>query len=141
MGNSYKNVNLINFGAKLNEEVLEKIKQEVNAENITQKIIKVNLDLSKNPYIQCHDIVMGIKNIILSDDPFVVNLPGLPIACVFLINEITAITGYEPTIVYTSRDIVGNGYFSDFKFRRLFNLNYEKTITREKFKSGGDSGK
>jgi hypothetical protein len=129
-------VNLLNFGAKLNEEVLENIKKEVDADDIEQIMTKVNLDLSKNPYIQCHDIVNSVKEYILSDTPFVVNLPGLPIACVFIVNEITALSGAEPIIVFTSRNIAGEGYFSDFRFRRLFNLSYEKTVTREKFKNG-----
>lgn len=132
----YNVVNLLNFGAKLNDEVLEKIKTEVNAEEVKQEMVKVNLDLSKNPYLQCHDVVHSKRDVITGDEPFVINLPGLPIACVFIINEITAITGVEPTIVFTSRNIANEGYFSEFKFRRLFNLNYEKTVTREKFKNG-----
>lgn len=132
----YKRINLLNFGATLNEDVLDKVKEEIDSEEIYQEMAKVNLDLSKNPYLQCHDIVHSKRDIITSSDPFIVNLPGLPIACVFIINEITAISGKEPTIIFTSRNIAGEGYFSDFKFRRLFNLNYEKTITREKFKNG-----
>lgn len=132
----YKKIYLVNFGAKLTDEVLENIKQEVDAEESEQVIRKVNLDLSKNPYFQCHDIVMSVKDILLGDDPFVINIPGLPVACVFIVNEITALTGYEPTIVFTSRNIAGEGFFTDFRFRRLFNLNYEKTVTREKFKNG-----
>jgi hypothetical protein len=133
---NYERVNLINFGAALNDEALQAIQKEVDADEIKQIMVKVNLDLSKNPYIQCHDIVDKQKNLLLSSDPFVVNLPGLPIACVFIVNEIAAITGKEPTIVFTSRNISGEGYFSEFKFRRLFNLGYEKTVTREKFKNG-----
>lgn len=132
----YKKVNLLNFGAKLNEEVLEKIKEETNSQDIHQEIIKVNLDLSKNPYLQCHDVVYSVLDMLTSGEPFVVNLPGLPIACTFIVNEITAITGKEPTIVFTSRNIAGEGYFSEFKYKRLFNLSYEKTVTREKFKNG-----
>lgn len=129
---------MINFGAKLTDEVLDSIKKEVNSDEIEQIMKKVNLDLSKNPYLQCHDVVLSQKKILMGDDPYVINLPGLPIACVFIANEIAAITGREPTIVFTSRNIAGEGYFSDFKFRRLFNLSYEKTVTREKFKNGED---
>lgn len=132
----YNRVNLLNFGAKLNQEVLENVKKEVSADDIYQEMVKVNLDLSKNPYLQCHDVVYSVRDVLTSDDPFVVNLPGLPIACTFIVNEITAITGVEPTILFTSRNIAGEGYFSEFKFRRLFNLSYEKTVTREKFKNG-----
>jgi hypothetical protein len=134
----YKKIYLINFGAKLTDEVLDSIKKEVNSDEIEQIMKKVNLDLSKNPYLQCHDVVLSQKKILMGDDPYVINLPGLPIACVFIANEIAAITGREPTIVFTSRNIAGEGYFSDFKFRRLFNLSYEKTVTREKFKNGED---
>jgi len=133
---SYKNVNLINFGANLNDDVLEDIRKEVQADTINLRVAKVNLDLNKNPYIQCHDIVERQKDLLLSGDPFIINLPGLPIACVFIVNEITAIAGREPTVLFTSRNISRDGYFSEFKFRRLFNLSYEKTVTREKFKNG-----
>lgn len=134
----YKKVYLLNFGAKFGDELLNDIAKEVDAEESEQIILKVNLDLSKNPYLQCHDVVLKEKAILLGSDPYVVNLPGLPIACVFIVNEICAISGREPTIVFTSRNIAGEGYFSDFKFRRLYNLSYEKTVTREKFKNGCD---
>jgi hypothetical protein len=133
---NHENVYLLNFGAKLSDEVLENIKKEVNVDKCEQIMIKVNLDLSKNPYLQCHDIVSKARKYILSDTPFVINLPGLPIACTFIINEISAIKGREPILVFTSRNISGEGFFSDFKFRRLFDLSYEKTVTREKFKNG-----
>ena len=133
----FKKVVLLNFGAKLNDDVLENVQKEVDAENVEQVLKKVNLDLSRNPYLQCHDIVMSAKSIILDEStPFVINLPGLPIACVFIVNEISALSGKEPTIVFTSRDIAKESFFSEFKFRRLFNLNYERTVTREKFKNG-----
>lgn len=134
----FEKVYLLNFGARLSDEVQESIKNEVDAESIEQIMKKVNLDLSKNPYLQCHDIVLSQKKYLLSDFPCVINLPGLPIACVFIANEIAAITGRDPTVVFTSRNIAGEGFFSDFKFRRLFNLSYEKTVTREKFKNGED---
>jgi hypothetical protein len=132
----FNKVYLLNFGARLSEEVQEAIRKEVDAESIEQIMKKVNLDLSKNPYLQCHDIVISQKKYLLDESPCVVNLPGLPIACVFITNEIAAITGREPTIVFTSRNIAGEGFFSEFQFRRLFNLSYEKTVTREKFKNG-----
>ena len=127
---------LLNFGAKFGEELLNEIAKNVDAKETEQVIMKVNLDLSKNPYLQCHDIVIREKSILLGEVPYVINLPGLPIACVFIVNEITAITGKEPTLVFTSRNIAGEGYFSEFKFRRLYNLGYEKTVTRERFKNG-----
>ena len=132
----HEKVYLLNFGAKLDDEVLRNIEEEVNAKSCEQVMAKVNLDLSKNPYLQCHDIVYKHKKYILDEHPFIVNLPGLPIACVFIVNEITAIKGREPIIIFTSRNIAGEGYFSSYKFRRLYDLSYEKTVTREKFKSG-----
>ena len=132
----FEKVYLLNFGARLSDEVQESIRNEVDAESVEQIMKKVNLDLSRNPYLQCHDIVLSQKKYLLGKYPCVINLPGLPIACVFIANEITAITSREPTIVFTSRNIVGEGFFSDFKFKRLFNLSYEKTVTREKFKNG-----
>jgi len=131
----YEKVYLLNFGAKLSDDTVEQIREEVKADSIEQILKKVNLDLSKNPYIQCHDIVLSQKSYLLGDSPCVVNLPGLPIACVFIVNEIAALTGHEPTIVFTSRNISGEGFFSDFKFKRMFNLQYEKTVTREKHKN------
>lgn len=136
---SHEKMYLVNFGAKLSDEVLEAVKNEVKAETIEQIIKKVNLDLSKNPYLQIHDVVFSVKKYLLDDYPSVINLPGLPIACVFIVNEIEALTGKPPVIVFTSRDISKEGYFSDFKFKRLFSLNYERTATRERFKNGNCS--
>lgn len=133
---SHEKVYLLNFGAKLSDEVLKNIEKEVSAKSCEQIMIKVNLDLSKNPYLQCHDVVIKSKKYILGDVPFVVNLPGLPIACIFIVNEISAISGREPIIIFTSRNIAGEGFFSDFKFKRMFDLSYEKTVTRERFKNG-----
>jgi len=135
---THEKVYLLNFGAKLSDEVLRNIEKEVSAKICEQIMIKVNLDLSKNPYLQCHDIVAKQKIYILGDFPFVVNLPGLPIACIFIINEISALKGREPIIVYTSRNIAKEGFFSEFKFKRIFDLSYEKTVTRERFKGGSE---
>lgn len=132
---SHEKMYLVNFGAKLSDDVLEAVKNDVNANCIEQIIKKVNLDLSKNPYLQIHDVIFSVKKYLLEGCPIVINLPGLPIACVFIVNEITALTGREPTIIFTSRDISKDGYFSDFKFKRLFSLSYEKNCTREKFKN------
>lgn len=132
----YDRVYLVNFGAKLTDNTCEDIKKEVKANSIEQIMVKVNLDLSKNPYFQCHEIVKRVQKYLLSEFPFVINLPGLPIAGVFIANEIAAITGHEPTVVFTSRDISGDGYFSEFKFKRMFNLSYERNVTRERFKNG-----
>jgi hypothetical protein len=132
----YEKIYLINFGAKLNDSVCEEVAKELKSKEIEQVMIKVNLDLSKNPYFQCHEIVKNHQKYFLENIPFVVNLPGLPIAVVFLVNEITAITSHEPTIIFTSRDISQDGFFSEFKFKRMFNLSYEKNVTREHFKNG-----
>lgn len=132
----YDKVFLINFGAVLSDSTCDDIKKEVDANEIEQIMIKVNLDLSKNPYFQCHEIIKKHQEYFLSKNPFVINLPGLPIACVFLVNEIAALASHDPTIVFTSRDISKDGFFSEFKFKRLFNLSYERNVTREKFKNG-----
>lgn len=132
----YKKVYLVNFGAKLTDGTCDSIRDEVKADSIEQVMAKVNLDLSKNPYFQCHEIVKKVQQYLLSEFPFVINLPGLPIAGVFIANEIAAITGHEPTVVFTSRDISNDGYFSEFKFKRMFNLSYERNVTRERFKNG-----
>jgi hypothetical protein len=132
----YEKMYLINFGARLSDNACKDIKEEVKAEAIEQVMVKVNLDLSKNPYFQCHEIVKKVHKHLLDEYPFVINLPGLPIAGVFITNEIAAITGHEATVVFTSRDISNNGYFSEFKFKRMFNLSYERNVTRERFKNG-----
>lgn len=132
---SHEKMYLVNFGAKLSDDVLEAIRNDVNANTIEQVIKKVNLDLSKNPYLQIHDVVFSVKKYLLEDIPCVINLPGLPLAVAFILNEIEALTGKSPVIVFTSRDISKEGYFSDFKFKRLFSLNYERVATRERFKN------
>ena len=132
---SHEKMYLVNFGAKLSDEVLEAVRTDVKAETIEQIIKKVNLDLSKNPYLQIHDCIFSVKKYLLGACPVVINLPGLPIAVAFICNEIEALTGKPPVIVFTSRDVSKEGYFSDFKFKRLFSLSYERVSTRERWKN------
>lgn len=132
-----KRVNLINFGAELHESVIADIEKSHSIE-IEQFHIKASLNLKKHStYIQVHDIVENNQELFFDKDFFIVNLPGLPIYTAFLISEIHALTGKFPIIVECVKDYSNEGIFSQFKFKRLYDLDRERTQSRENYKGNG----
>ena len=130
-----KKVNLVNFGTELKQDLIEAIEKENNIE-ITQVCIKASLNLKKrSTYIQVVDLINNNKNLFLENSHFIINLPGLPIFAAFLITEIHALTGGFPIIIECVKDYENNGVFSDYKFKRLYDLNRERTQSRESYKN------
>ena len=129
-------VNLINFGAELLERVIVDI-EDNHKIDIEQHHIKASLNLKKySTYIQVHDIIEKNKELFFEKDFFIVNLPGLPIYTAFLVSEIHALTGKFPIIVECVKDYSNEGIFSQFKFKRLYDLDRERTQSRENYKNG-----
>jgi len=138
MGKVIEKVYLLNFGAELSESIIEDIKKKENILELEQIRIKRSLNLKKHSiYIQVHDIVEEFKDYFTSKHPVIINLPGLPIYAACLITEISALTGKLPIIVECVKDYDSDGVFSDFKFKRLYNLDRERAYSRESYKSGG----
>jgi len=130
-----KKVYLLNFGALLSDEIIEDMKQSENIEEIEQIHIKKSLNLRKHSvYIQVHDIVSEYKRYFLGETPVIINLPGLPIYVASLITEISALTSRLPIIVECVKEY-SNGVFSSFKYKRLYNLDKERTCSRESYKT------
>ena len=132
---SMKKVNLINFGAYLKDDIISDIEKDQNIE-INQVVVRgTSLNLKKHStYIQVHDLVEQNKSNFVDADDFIVNLPGLPIFGAFLITEIHALTGRFPKIVECVKDYEHEGMFSDFKYKRLYDLDRERVTSRENYK-------
>ncbi len=130
-----KNVNLINFGSELRNDVIKDIEEKHNIE-IEQILIKASLNLKKHStYIQVHDIIEKYIPYFTEKDFFIVNLPGLPIFAAFLIAEIHALTGRFPIILECLKDYSNDGIFSHYKFKRLYDLDRERVQSRENYKT------
>jgi hypothetical protein len=130
-----KQVNLINFGTELNKVVIDAIEAEYKV-SIEQHMVRASLNLKKNStFIQVHDIIAKNRELFCINEFFIVNLPGLPIYAAFLITEIHALTGKFPIIVECVKDYSTDGIFSQYKFKRLYDLDRERTQSRENYKS------
>lgn len=134
MSTDVRNVNLVNFGAELSKEVLAEIEKEHRVV-VKQVLIKSSLNLKKHStLIQVHDLVAANRKHFTESDFFIVNLPGLPIYAAFLIVEIHALTGRFPILIECLKDYAADGIFTSFKFKRLYDLDRERTQSRENFK-------
>ena len=130
-----KKVNLVNFGSELKDDLIKEMEKQYNIE-VNQVCIKASLNLKKrSTYIQVHDIIHDNMSLFLQNSHFIVNLPGLPIFSAFLITEIHALTGKFPIIVECLKDYSGEGIFSDYRFKRLYDLDRERTQSRESYKN------
>jgi len=132
---SAKKVNLINFGANLHEDIIKSIEEDQGI-IIEQILVKgTSLNLKKHSTaIQVHDLIESNKEHFLNVDDFIINLPGLPIFAAMLISEIHALTGKFPKIVECIKDYENEGMFSSFKYKRLYDLDRERTVSRENYK-------
>lgn len=132
---SAKKINLINFGANLREDIIKSIEEDQNIV-IEQILVKgTSLNLKKHSTaIQVHDLIENNKEYFLDVDDFIINLPGLPIFAAMLISEIHALTGKFPKIVECIKDYENEGMFSSFKYKRLYDLDRERTVSRENYK-------
>lgn len=129
-----KNVNLINFGTELKENVISAIEEEHDI-SIEQIMIKASLNLKKrSTIIQVHDLIQDNRQYFEEKDYFIINLPGLPIFAAFLVAEIHALTGRFPILVECIKDYSNNNIFNDYVFKRLYDLDRERNTSREDYK-------
>ena len=130
-----KKVNLVNFGSELKDDLIKEMEKQYDIE-VNQVCIRASLNLKKrSTYIQVHDIIRDNMQLFLQNSHFIINLPGLPIFSAFLITEIHALTGKFPIIVECLKDYSGEGIFSDYRFKRLYDLDRERTQSRESYKN------
>ena len=127
-----KRVKLLNFGADLEQDLIQEIENQ-NQIEIEEVRIKASLNLKKHStYIQISDIIK--KNQQHFKGEFIVNLPGLPIFSAMLVTEIHALTGKFPVILECVKDYQKNNMFSSFSYKRLYNLDRERIQSRENYK-------
>jgi len=128
-----KNVNLINFGSELSDEVIKQI-ENTHKFKINQIRIKASLNLKKySTYIQVADIIRANRQYFTEN--IIINLPGLPIFSAFLITEIHALTGKFPVILECVKDFDEQKIFSNYVFKRLYDCERERSQSRENYKS------
>jgi len=132
---SVKKAYIMNFGAKLSDGIVDSIMADHDIEEIKQIHIRASLNLKKHSsYIQVHDIVNKYKEYFLSGIPIIVNLPGLPIYVAHLMTEISALTSKLPVILECVKDYDSDGIFSEFKYKRLYEEDRERSWSRENYK-------
>ena len=134
---SNKKVYLINFGSDLSENIIKQI-EEKNSLEIEEVRIKASLNLRKHStMIQIHDLVSANRKYFTGEEKFIVNLPGLPIFSAFLITEIHALTGDFPVVLECVKEYDGGNVFSNYVYKRLYDLSRERQQSRENYKSTG----
>lgn len=130
---------LINFDKPLPDTVIEQLKSKHN--DIEELVVidkKVIIHFNRQIYIQCVDIRAQIEkdypDIFSGKFPIIVNLPGLAIAAVYLMNELEAASGTKPKILELIKLKGVDNLFSNFEFRRVLNLEYNKNVSRNYIK-------
>lgn len=133
-------VYLINFDKPLPDNIIESIKEDYP--DIDELIIiekKVTINFSRQIYIQCIDIRRQLEKeydgIFSGNAEVVVNLPGLSIAAIYIINEIEAMLRRKPKILELIRLKGNDNLFNNFQFRRILDLDYNKNVSRNKIKN------
>jgi hypothetical protein len=132
-------VYLINFDKPLTENIIDEIKnsyKDIEEVEVIDK--KVSIKLHKSIYIQCVDIRKKLETehegIFSGEYPVVINLPGLSLAAVYLVNEIESILRTKPKILELIKERTNDNLFSSFSFRRIFDLDYNLNISRNNIK-------
>lgn len=134
---------LINFDKPLPENVIEEVR--LTYRDIDELVVidkQITIKLHKPIYIQCVDVRKELQeeyeDIFSMESVVIVNLPGFSMAAVYLINEIEAVLHHKPFILELIKKKTSNTLFNNFEFRRIFNLEYNKHISRTN--SSIDSG-
>ena len=129
-----KIIYLLNFGRKLTDSVIKSIEENTGA-RVVEEVINVNLDLSKQTYIQIVSIIEKINRDIFKvseNRRVLVNLCGLPLAAVYIVTELHARLGYFVPVLELTRDIKNDQLFSDWKFKRIIDLERERVASRSR---------
>jgi len=122
---------IVNFGHPLSPKLKDEIEAIINRE-IDERHFNVGINMKKNIYIQCIDIINRVNVPDLPAD-YVVNLPGLPIAAYYLCVELEARTEQKPSILELHREKDEKGVMSDFRFGRIRSMEVEYRFSAEKY--------
>jgi hypothetical protein len=129
MGTCY----ILNFGAILSSEVLEKIEEGFSMK-VEQIICSVNVNLQNSIYQQIVSLIDENQYYIDSGCPIVVNTCGLPVAAMIVMVELRSRMGKFPFLIETGRIRKDEPVSSDFKLKRIYDLNSEAKNTEKRFK-------
>jgi hypothetical protein len=129
---SSRKLHILNFGRKLSSQVIHTITTQYKA-TVEEYHIKVNINMKKNYYIQCVDIMNRIDPEVLNGTQKVaVNPPGLPNIAIYLITELHARMGVFPLILEMYRDKSSDPLFNEFRLKRIIDLERERQVSRSK---------
>ena len=118
---------ILNFNDRLDEVLKEEIAATLGREVIEKRIrIAINSQKLAYPQVLVAMDAVDLKNL---PDEVVVNLPRLPIAAVYIVNEFYARTGTYPLIIELIRDFTNP---SVRRFCMLRNLELEVEATRRR---------
>lgn len=134
MSDTSRIIHLLNFGRKLSESIIKQIEEQTKA-TVIEEVINVNLDLSKNTYIQIVNLIDKISRDSLKvneNHRIIVNLCGLPLAAVYIITELHARIGTFVPVLELTKDINTDGIFANFKLKRIIDLERERIASRSR---------
>lgn len=118
---------VLNFGALLSPELVEQMEEELDRK-VEDRRIRLSINAVKFTYPQVLRAMDSIDLSSLSTDT-VLNLPKLPIAAAYIVNEFFARTGIHPTILELIRD---QNELDVRRFGTLRNLELEISATRSR---------
>ena len=123
---------VINFGRKLNDEIIKDLTEKYKT-LVIEEVVKVNLNLSKNLYVQIIDIIEQLpKDLVDGNKKVCVNFPGLPIAAAYILVELHARLGYFPLALELYRTREEDPIFNNWQLKKLTDLEYERSRSRSK---------
>jgi hypothetical protein len=123
---------VVNFGRKLSEEIIKDIEFQYKAA-VIEHLVKTNLNLSKNIYIQIIDVINTIpKELFDSNKKICINFPGLPIASAYILVELHAKLGFFPLALELYRTREDDPIFNGWKLKKITDLEYERNRSRSK---------
>lgn len=128
---------IINFGKKLNDTVISEIEQEIQS-NIEDQIMNpVIIDNRKDipTSKQIRKMLNKVDSYFINENNVcLINTCGFPIAIWFICQEIYSRYDSFPFIIETGRILNENKFDNDFHLIRIYNLQKEHNITKEKRK-------
>ena len=127
-----RTIYVINFGRKLNDLIIKDLEAKYKTV-VIEELVKVNLNLSKNLYVQIVDIINELpKDLIDGRKKICINFPGLPIAAAYILVELHAKLGFFPLAIELFRTREEDPIFNNWQLKKITDLEYERSRSRSK---------
>jgi len=127
-----RTIYVINFGRKLNDLIVKDLEAKYKTV-VIEELVKVNLNLSKNLYVQIIDIINDLpKDLIDGSKKICINFPGLPIAAAYILVELHAKLGFFPLAIELYRTREEDPIFNNWQLKKITDLEYERSRSRSK---------